>query len=271
MRILALILSLVSFQNLKADDQANLYLIGTIHNLHKSSSFTEEHFTSILQKVSPDLVLLEFPVDWFDQDGNPDSDLKSSLEDESNKDGIRDGQLAWKYCQSYKIPCRPFDMIGRNAFFKKNRVFQRLATFNDEIFRFSQKDSFYSLALQEAQRNYESCKNQSPAILNSVICDDTHNLLFKITDDLFNKANSQKELSDPEFYPFFQEHWGHRNLVMTENICKLSSKYAAKKIVIVSGVDHHSTLLPLLKQCSSGHLVSPDEFLNISPEERAKK
>ena len=146
-----------------------------------------------------------------------------------------------------------------------------MAIFNDEISQFSLKDSFYRLALQEAQKNYESCKNQSPVILNSVACDDTHNLLFKLTDEFFTIANSQKKLSDPEFYPLFQEHWGHRNTLIAENICQLSSKYTAKKIVIISGVDHHSTLVPLLKHCPSGNLVSPEEFLHITPEKRATK
>ncbi|MCK6599817.1 MAG: hypothetical protein L6Q37_15740, partial [Bdellovibrionaceae bacterium] len=91
--------------------------------------------------INPDLILLEFPTDWFTAENLPNESTKKFLEDENNKDGGRDGQLAWKYCKTKKIPCAAFDIVGRNKFFKENQVFKRLDNFEKELLTYMDKNS----------------------------------------------------------------------------------------------------------------------------------
>jgi hypothetical protein len=86
--LITLIIILVSYLSTTHADnrKASIYIIGSIHNLHKSQSFNEQRFNSILKNIKPAKVLLEFPLEWFDQSGQPIPDLKESLENESEKD-----------------------------------------------------------------------------------------------------------------------------------------------------------------------------------------
>ena len=57
---------------------------------------------------------------------------------------------------------------------------------------------------------------------------------------------------------------------MTNNICDAASTFPKKKIAVISGIDHHSTLLPLLMGCKTAQ-VMPNDFLQTSKKMGAYK
>lgn len=197
------------------------------------------------------MILLEFPIEWFDSNNMPDSDLKKSLEDETQKDGIRDGQLAWKYCQNKSIPCRPFDIKGRNAFFKKHRIFERLSIFEDEIEKYVHNHPIQKSALESFGKLHNECLLSSPENLNSLICDQVMRSQEDYTYLLYQEARRSNSLKDQDFYQIQKEYWDLRNKTMAENICTISANLTSKKVVVITGVDHHYYLMDLLSKCHS--------------------
>lgn len=237
-----------------ADLKAQILIVGSLHDLHKSLSFTEDKFEKILTLVNPDLVLLEFPVDWFGPDNLPDSDLKGYLEDETHKDGIRDGQLAWKYCQSHHVPCLPFDIKGRNQFFKEHNVFPRLEIFNREIRKYAALDPVAEMGILKLDGLHGQCHESEPAILNGPLCDEIFSSRDQYLYSLYLKARSENKIQDPDFYQLEEDFSLLRNQTMANQICSAAQSRPGQKILVVTGVDHHYILTQLLSQCSFGEV-----------------
>lgn len=249
--LIALLFILISDHSIaRADNRkTSIYVIGSIHNLHKSQIFNEHRFTSILKNIKPGKVLLEFPLDWFDRYGKPIQDLKESLENESEKDGIRDGQLAWKYCKSHRIPCLPFDIKGRNEFFKKNNFFSRLALFQFEIEKYVKNSSVNNEGYESLSKLIESCKKMDPVTLNSKVCDQIFESNESFLYQLYLEAKKDNAIQDPEFYQIQKDFWQLRNQTMADQICEIAKNSNGRKLAVITGVDHHYYLVKLLSQC----------------------
>ena len=97
-------------------------VIGTVHS--PTPKFREETLVGILNRVKPDLILLELDPSFFD--------ASSALVDKYQRISL-ESSAATTYAKSAKVALRPYDIEGRNKFHQENDYFGREMKLNQEI------------------------------------------------------------------------------------------------------------------------------------------
>jgi len=235
--------------------KAHVIILGTVHDLHKRPNYTEDNFRKILNFHSPDIILIEHPVDWYDENNVPNEQTLRYLTDPLYKDNGRDGQLGWAYCQFNSILCIPYDIIGRNYYFTQHNFFPRYELFSEERSLFFEEEIVSSRIQARVNDLYRLCENATPQEINSKLCDNITQIFEDTERDVHKEMVNRNFTKDPAFYNIFWDFWDNRNVVMANNICANAAKNPTKKILVLNGFRHRYSLIGLLKKCSQAILV----------------
>ncbi|MCB0385046.1 MAG: hypothetical protein KDD43_06615, partial [Bdellovibrionales bacterium] len=93
----------------KNSKKSEIILLGVPHGK------LEKEIGEKLEGLSPDAVLLEYPLEWFEASGAPTERLKPHLVHNP----------MWQFCKRKNRICAPFDIRGRNEFYKKTDFLER--------------------------------------------------------------------------------------------------------------------------------------------------
>ena len=96
-------------------------MVGTVHAA--TEKYSAGDLIRILQKVRPDVILYEYPADMM----TPAFEFKSVAKDSLEQ------QAVLEYVKQSGAKIRPYDIDGRNDFYKRTNYFARQRQSNQEL------------------------------------------------------------------------------------------------------------------------------------------
>ena len=226
--------------------QIEVCLVGTKHN--PCTYFNSDSVYAILLRVQPDVVLMELDSTFFDKNFRFDLEKYPDLLSTNENIG------AHRYQQERGVDLRPFEITGRNEWYREHRYFERqdsmwrdaLSLYRaDKLSRKNREDM--ELILQVM--NYNDMKFASPRDMNSSM---TMGYLSLREYILYQKLVSIVETEE--------SRWYERNEVMAANIRRMAEAYSGKRLLVLVGLEHKPGLLELLKACDGLVLKEYWEF-----------
>ena len=241
-RFLICLLLFSGLQNIYS--QTELCIIGEVHE--ECSYMNRDSVYNILLNIKPDVILIEMDSSFFTSDFH-------FIEDPEIIGGNQN-LGSYKYHSLHKVDLRPFDMQGRNEWYRETKYFdnqrkmftEALSLYeNNELSKKDKED----VELIQLVMNYNGMKFSSVKDLNVNMTVKFLSVREKI---IYPKMVSIVENTEKlhHWIPFarlWEAHWYDRNAIMAENIKKIAREYKDKRIVVLVGLEHKSGLLDLLE------------------------
>jgi len=238
--------------------KTELFIIGTIHN--PTDIINSDTLFNILKKIKPDLILIEldssFFTKQFDFDTTKYPDILSTNENIS----------ANKYRQLYKIDIRPFDITGRNEFYREHDFFTTQSKMYSAISKANDNgqldtscaDDFELISFTLDLTN--KIKYRSLSELNSDVSIKLtkirQKILYDKTISIVKRTKSLNKWID--FAELQKNFWVRRNNQMAENIEHFANEKSYDKIVVFTGANHLYFILELLKEKQNKNYIIKD-------------
>jgi len=225
----------------KVTMQTEITIIGTVHR--DTDKYTTEALSEILTNVNPNVILMEYDHSFFDQS----YELKITS-DSTENNAIKQFRL------NNKIPIRPFDIEGRNKYYRDNDYFAKWDQLYDKIYELEENNLLNpaSLYRRDLDQKVGSIKFvwafETPFMINSRLGDQ----LVKVSNESMLEGtkiiidNTPQLAEFKEFWDLVTDEWHRRNQAMVENILKWSQEFADKRIVVLVGAEHRWYLRELL-------------------------
>ncbi|MCK4678180.1 MAG: hypothetical protein KAT48_08625 [Bacteroidales bacterium] len=238
------------------NDSTEICIIGNPHN--NTSYFNAQILDSILNRIKPDLILVELDSSFFNSEFQYDTvKIPYLLKEEKSSPTIIASN---NYRENHNnIDIRPFDILGRNDFYKKHDFFNRKNQMYRDIFNYASQHSFsdrnfrdfvlLSISLDYVNSfNISSLKElNSEALIKLVQLQQTI-YLYKAIDIVETTDSLKRHI---EFAHLQKGFWDKRNTRMILNIIYFTNKY--KRIVVLTGNLHKYYLINGLKRANGNY------------------
>lgn len=226
--------------------QNKIWLIGTAHD--ERNYINADSLTFALNKIKPDVILIELEQKHFNKD------FKFNLEEYPDLISTNENKAVYKYQNENKTIVRPFDIEGRNEFYKKENFKERENKMFGEILnlyknnQLTQQNKTDFEILLDVLSNYSELQFSSLRESNSDVATKFLMLKNKVNYDLMiSIVKNTKQLKKwLKFAELRKKFWEDRNNAMFEKIKTYSKEFPNKKIVILVGNDHKYFLQRLL-------------------------
>jgi hypothetical protein len=201
---------------------------------------------NILLKIKPDVILIELDSSYFT------SDFRFNID----PDPFWGNQMlgAYKYYSLHKVDLRPFDIQGRDEWYRETNYFDNQNKMWNDVLRLYEKNELSKKNKEDVEliqlvMNYNGITFSSVKDLNVNMTVKFLSVREKI---IYSKMVSIIEnTEDLHHWIYFarqwEAQWYERNAIMAENIKKIASDYKDKRIVILVGLEHKPGLLDLLE------------------------
>ena len=237
--------------------KTEIVVVGTVHA--PTPNFDEQALAAILKRVKPDLILLELDPSFFD--------ASNSLSEKYQGVSL-EARAAIHYARGAGARLRPFDIEGRNRFYREHDYFNREARLNQEVGRLyaggqlstEARLLFETLLTLSAVR--DACGAERPEVFNSNACDTAverkHHYAFKGLGRIIELTPDLKE-SAP-FWALADEFWARRNGAMVRNIITLSKELRPRRAVVLTGFEHRALLKKRLAELAPAEGFAVREY-----------
>ncbi len=228
--------------------QKQIWLIGTAHE--EKNYINVDSLTYALDKIKPDLILVELEEKYFTED------YQFNLEKYPDLLSTNENIASYKYQQLHAVKLLPFEIEGRNEFYRKENYFEKENQMFDEMLKLYKENKLSENSktdfeiLFSALSSYSDLKFRSLSEANSDVATKFLALKNEINFNLtISIVKQTKELEKwLKFSELRKDFWNRRNKAMFDKINAYSEKYPDEKIVVLVGNDHKYFLLELLKQ-----------------------
>lgn len=233
--------------------KTNIYLIGTLHQ--ETVELKIDQLISKLEAINPDLICVELTSDFF----TSDFQLKTLLT--TNKLTFEDMVLK-EYLKTNDVKLRPYDIEGRNQFYKSQNTFilqsesylaienlynlKKLSVENMQKFEII-KDF---MSLQQSFYTYNLDKLNSKNICEFII---VKNKYFSRLADIINTTPELKKYSEFINNDFAFEK--KREIVMAENILNIATELKLKNVAVLMGCNHKPYIYNSLEKIQDINLM----------------
>jgi hypothetical protein len=225
--------------------QTKLIIVGTVHN--KTSNVTPDTIVAVLEKIKPDIILLEFDSSFFTKDFR----LK-------RKDISNESIAAAKYISLHPTPLRPFDLQGRNKYYERSGLLQHQYEAYQKLTRLraTLTDS-EKKAVTEYIFLTSSLEQIAAKTLQEINTPETDKYVARqqtlMSDEILNVVLSHKEMATvKKTFVDDAEFWDKRNRAMATNIKRYCELNPGKKIAVLTGFYHKHFLTEALRD---GYLI----------------
>jgi len=236
--------------------QTTITVVGTMHN--PTNKINVKSLVEVLNKISPDVILLELDSSFMDNSGNFIK-FFDCLENAATKE----------YASKNKIDIRRYDFDQRQKFYNDHKIFENEAKHGKIL------DSLYR---NNKLSEYEVNRIINYLLVNNVLSNgfDQENLYIlnqKSTDkfleyrqDLLYKDITQLYLKNESFRPVWNylkknsEFWYLRNDTMVKNILAHAKIFSNKRIVVFCGYYHHYYLVRELEKLTKENNIVLKNF-----------
>ncbi len=256
MSILLVILSLklACAQN---PEPSVICIIGTSHT---STGFCNvQVLDSVLNRVKPDLILVELDSSFFTSDFQFDTVKRPYMlkEGHASPEDIASNN----YRKSHKASMRPFDITGRNDFYRENDFFNRQDSMYKDIAR-------YGLGGQLSERNQsdfsllcKSLENVNDLEITTLRELNSEMLMNFLEIQEFIYLNKPLEIVETTdslkkhagFAHLQKDFWEKRNDTMIKNILHFTNEY--RRIVVLTGNLHRYYLVKGLNRVKGNFVI----------------
>ena len=236
--------------------QTKITVVGTMHD--QTNKINVKSLVEVLNKISPDVILLELDSSYMDDSGNFIKYF-DCLENAATKE----------YASKNKVEIRRYDFDKRQKFYKDHKIFE------NEVKHGKILDSLYR---GNKLSEYEMNRIVNFLLINNVLSNgfDQENLYVlnqKSTDkfleyrqDLLYKDMMQLYLNNQAFKPVWDylksnsDFWYFRNDEMIKNILSHAKTFSNKCIVIFCGYYHHYYLVKGIEKVQKEHNIILKNF-----------
>jgi len=228
-----------------AYSQTELCIVGTMHN--ETSFINSDSIYNILQRVQPNVILIELDSTFFTKD------FCFNLEKYPDLLSTNENIGANKYHSEYNVDLRPFDVTGRNDWYRKTNYFDNQdEMWNDVISLYennelSKRDNedfeLIRFVLNYSGMTFSSVKDMNVNMTIKYLSLREKIIYPKMVSIVENTEKLHKWI---DFVRQWEAQWYERNAIMADNIKKIVSGYKNKRIVVLVGLEHKSGLLDLL-------------------------
>lgn len=246
---------------LRAPAPTELVIVGTVHR--PSRLFTPDSIVRILERVQPELILLELDSAAF----TPAFGLKRPA-------GETEDQGVLRYRRQHpQVPLRPFDVENRHALYRRHRLLtlpNEVLARLDALYQARQLtpaqgsilDRYY--ALTDSLNRYN---RQRPVVINQprVYALSARRQHYQYQ-QLGAVVEQRPELADYRvFCRFYADFWDQRNRTMARHIRQFARPGRARRIVVLVGHAHKYYLLRELAPHAAAEGFRLREYYQISP------
>lgn len=236
----------------RAFSQTELCIIGEVHD--ECIYMNRDSVYNILLKIKPDVVLIELDSSYFTPD------FRFNIE----PDPYWGNQMlgAHKYKSLHKVDLRPFDVSGRDQWYRQINYFDNQEKMWSDILDLYEKNELCKRDKEDVDlirivMNYNCITFSSVKDLNVNMIVKFLSLREKI---IYPKVVSIVENTDKlshwiDFARKWKAQWFDRNAIMADNIKKFAKEYKNKRIVVLVGFEHKPGLLDLLKSDSADYII----------------
>ena len=238
------------------EPQTEVIVIGTVHNPTKN--YTVGSLKHILERVNPQVVLLEFDSSFF-------NDSLTALNKGSENITLESRAATWLKHQKGAI-IRHYEIEGRNDFYRQHRYFEKERALNASL------DSLYkenllseeSRKLLEALWAFCSVRNkfqqETPFVLNTqafdTLVEKTHHYMHIGVSRIIDVTPALKAFAG--FQGMRTDFWSKRHEAMIDNIISYAKEFSGQRIAVLCGNEHSAYLRPGLRERGIGWLVVRD-------------
>ena len=239
------------------NDTTALVVVGTVHR--ETGNFRIQTLCSIIDRVRPDLILVELDSSFF----TPSMTIKPELVDASLENrAIRD------CAQAHTIPIRPYDIEGRNKIYEQHNYFHLQNDLSRALDRALQDSLLGENAriLMDAIIRFDdighSFGSERPEIFNSAACDIAmESKQYYAGDGLMQIVASVPSLKQfAEFCKFRRNFWIARNDEMVRKIVNWMDLLHPKTVLVLCGYEHRYYLRSALEKLRAGKAFRLKEY-----------
>ena len=233
----------------QAQGKTELCIVGTVHN--PRSYFDSDTVYRILCRLEADVVLMELDSAFFDRDFRFDLERFPDLLSTNENIG------AHRYQTERGALLRPFDVSGRNAWYREHRYFERQDSMWLDVLACYRKGRLDKRAQEDVDlvlqvMDYNGMKFASARDMNSSM---TMGYLSLREQILYSKLLSVVEHTESlshwqDFARLWAAHWWRRNEIMAANIRRTVGTFAGRRVVVFVGLEHKPALMRLLQGAS---------------------
>jgi hypothetical protein len=252
-----------------AASTAEVIILGCLHGLHKTHPrYSTADLTRIVRALHPQVLLIEYQVDWFES-GKPQPGVLKLLERNTGSET----EVAWAYCKETGASCLPYDVKGRNDSYEATHFLDRGEALLRAVLK--EIDATQPLAADAIDRHFklkELCRDGPADVVNSELCDEIvrteHEFRERATGLVLGTGSA---IPDKAFWAIETQEWADRNQAMTDNICAATRENPGKRILVTVGSEHRYVLRTLLaERCPTATLREYWQVENASaPRARA--
>ncbi|WP_114790415.1 hypothetical protein U0035_14145 [Niabella yanshanensis] len=248
-------------------------IMGNVH--YPSKQFNADTLETALERIKPDIILLELDSSLFNKTFDDQYRLKyASRENEP--------VAVARYIQTHPATTAvPFDFENRDAYRKEkgikqgqNKIEKLLdSLYNNKLLSKDQSETvenYYALT-----KTLNAYAEKPIAEFNSLYTDSIaklrqyyqHHEIKKLIDQRkefiqrFVTTSSGVTISWRDAYKNLSDFWDLRNKTMAQNIIRVADKYPAKRIVVLTGFFHRYYLLAEIKR-QAPH-IQLEDFFNL--------
>jgi|GEM_PF-3123490 len=243
-------------------DLKSVYILGSYHNLSRVSG-SQELYTDTLEQIAPDSIFLEWPVTWFDENGEirknyfvptfkrktvSVEDLYKGVYDNSDYEGY-DTEYVGKYVRKNKLKIVPWDIANRNKithFEQGSRELEKEFYKKLPLIKNEQAQKFQN-QIESINQKLKSCTEQGLAKVNSESCDRFVEQLYALEEKMIPIL--KKENIDVRGLEQGVTWWKRRTQAMAKNLCRDLTQKPYKKALIIMGWFHRYHIIRDLKKC----------------------
>lgn len=251
-----MVMSCASSNNIVKQSPTEIIVIGTTHV--ETADYSSIVLEKILGEIGPSVILYEVDSSFFDSDGR----LKAQY-----RDG-KEGKAVWQYHINTGVPIEPYEMEGRNQYYKKTNYFAKEAAFSKKLStlikqgQLTPKSAAQVTAVLASFELRDICSTTKPEYINSPVCDaivrKKHYYMYEV---LLNVAEENEGLHEfVDFLTEAAEFWKIRNDAMAANIIARTKNRPGQRIAVITGFEHRPELLDRLHAQANDFGYSIREF-----------
>jgi len=233
-----------------------VYIVGTAHEERKY--INPDTLENLLSKLQPDVFLSELDSTFFTKEFN--YDLKKYPDLLSTNENIS----SYRYKQQHpEMALRPFDISGRNEFYRQNDYFAKESGLFKDLLAMKENREFsqasgqlFDLAWSIIQF-FGDAKIETMEDVNSDVREKFAELKYTTYDVFLQICKDEPKLNKwIDFAQLQRDFWIKRNLTMVNNISILAQEFQGKTLVVFVGSEHKFFLVRELKKNKDIELIS---------------
>ncbi len=255
MKHLILLLCTVAFSSIHTTAQnTELYILGTVHEA--STHINADSIVATMERIQPDVILCELESIYFTPDGQFNLDKYPDLLTNS-----QENMSAYCYQQKTQAILQPYEIEGRNEFYRSTRFFEKQNKMIQDIAQAYQLNKLSAESRQEWERMEKALplldiingNKYSLAMINTPLyCaySEAKELLIYHTFVSIAKRDFPQWIESAKM---MQNQADARNDAMAANILKWCETYRGKKLIVTCGQQHKAALTNRLKALQATH------------------